>query len=76
MQSHVSLVSLLGAISIVPLDAATSKTLLPLKGTGVSHMTAIRHTCMAINGTLQAYCLRSGMGSLIFKIWWRSNALV
>ena len=46
MQSHVSSVSLLGAISTVtiPLDVITSssKTLLPLQETGVSNVAGIR----------------------------------
>ena len=41
MQSHVSSVSLLGAISTVPLDVITSKTLLPLQETGVSNVAGI-----------------------------------
>ena len=42
MQSHVSSVSLLGAISTVSLDVITSKTLLPLQETGVSNVAGIR----------------------------------
>ena len=43
MQSHVSSVSLLGAISTVPLDVIiTSKTLLSLQETGVSNVAGIR----------------------------------
>ena len=42
MQSHVSSVSLRGAISTVPLDVITSKTLLPLQETGLSNVAGIR----------------------------------
>ncbi len=42
MQSHVSSVSLLGAISTVSLDVITSKTLLSLQETGVSNVADIR----------------------------------
>ena len=42
MQSHVSSVSLRGAISTVPLDVITLKTLLPLQETGLSNVAGIR----------------------------------
>ena len=42
MQSHVSSVSLQRAISTVPLDVITLKTLLPLQETGVSNVSGIQ----------------------------------
>ena len=42
MQSHVSSVSLLGAILTVSLDIIASKTFLPLQETGVSNVAGIR----------------------------------
>ena len=42
MQSHVSSVSLFGAISTVSLNVIASKTLLPLQETGVLNVAGIR----------------------------------